>query len=180
VFLDVDAEPEVESEEPCEALVPVAVPEAPSRRAEPLPPSRDVSDELETQNVADLPRWMPNLRGVMQRARAIRDAATGPLPDATHDFPVAAAWPAAAEEAAPASPARPKTSPRITEENEEEAPVRRSVERATPLQRALGSQVEGREEREPPLRAGRGAARDRPGGGVRAALHRAAERACRG
>src|SRR5262249_26631715 len=146
---------EEESPEPCEALVPVTPPsratrseartaraEPPPARPEPLPPSREVSEELETQPVADVPRWMPSLRGVMLRARAIQQAATGPLPAPPSAGPLAQAWPAVAEETVPSGAAQPGS---LSEENDDEndgediTPASRLVERATPLQRAVGS-----------------------------------------
>jgi DNA segregation ATPase FtsK/SpoIIIE-like protein len=167
LFMDVEtATPDVDEDEaPSEALVPLAPaprrgrvepPPAPER-VEPLPPARDVSDELETQSVADLPRWMPSLRGVMQRARAIRDAATGPLPAADMDG-LAKAWPAIETTDDPTEPRLPRPDARgAIEDDEQEAASapRRLVERATPLGHALGTARPKDEEAEIGARAGR-------------------------
>jgi DNA segregation ATPase FtsK/SpoIIIE-like protein len=146
VFLDVESG---ESDEaPGEALAPVAAPNARERRATPLPPAREVSEEIETQPVPEnLPRWMPSLRGVMLRARAIHEAATGPLPSAAAGSAVA--------EREPATSGTATTSPgshdsRSLHESETadavENTTRRTVERATPLSRATGAAVPDREE----------------------------------
>src|SRR5438876_2433922 len=90
---------------------------------------------------------MPNLRGVMQRARAIREAALAPIPESEpgkelgnrRGAPVDA--PAEKEPAAElrSGDRAPRAAAVETDEEEAERPARRMVERATPLHRALGS-----------------------------------------